>query len=57
MNKIMKKMEMGQQVEGKFKKKKVNQTVQIYRRVQFDNIRRDGLPKAVREDDNPYNRF
>ena len=60
MNKIMKKMEMGQQVEGKFKKKKVNPngTQPPTGEFQFDNIRRDGLPpKAVREDDNPISDF
>ena len=54
MNKIMKKMEMGQQVEGKFKKKKVNQTVhnlleRVRNLITLDEM---GCLKAVREDDN-----
>lgn len=58
MNKIMKRMEMGQPVEGKFKKKDVNPNGNQppTGEFEFDNIIREGLPpKAVREDDVSYN--
>ena len=58
MNKIMKKMEMGVQVEGKFKRKDVNPNGNQppTGEFEFDNIKREGLPpKTTRENDTSYN--
>lgn len=58
MNKIMKRMEMGVQVEGKFRKKNVNPngTQPPTGEFEFDNIKREGLPpKTTRENDTSYN--
>ena len=57
MNKIMKKMEMGIQVDGQFRKKKVtpNGTQPPTGEFEFDKIKRDGLPpKTTREDGTAY---
>lgn len=53
MNKIMKKMEMGVQVEGKFKKKtNPTGTQPPTGEYQFDDIKREGLPPKTPRDPN-----